>query len=435
MDVKKPIYCALAFGSASINSHGEYIPCCNIRSDYWRRYQGKGMPNDDPYIKINTPNLRQLRKELISGTWPNACLNCKEAEEAGADSMRTIWNSSFQEKFKDGVPMIEQVSNRNIHYLDLTFSTKCNSKCMTCGPYLSDFWEEENEVIWQLKGEKRTYRRICIDDTTAEKIVRDFPNVEIISFIGGEPTISEEHIKFLNLLVSTGRSKNIRLNYVTNLTGFNDELTLLWENFKNVGLSVSIDGYGKVNEYIRYPFKWSKTETNLRMFLELCKKNPNKFGIGLSCTLSVFNAIQSMDLFEFWFDTLIEYKIDKTTLAHVVGCFVNRVTFPNYTRIGLLSKEYRKAGIEKGHRLLEKINNYIEQNPNSVNKGITDSIKLTMLWLEDEEITDPKIHANNHNLITASDKFRNRNLKDYIPELHDELEKVWNMYVEGSTKL
>ncbi len=430
MDVKKPIYCALAFGSVSINSHGEYIPCCNIRSDYWRRYQGKGMPNDDPYIKINTPNLRQLRRELISGTWPKACLNCEKAEENGVESMRTIWNLSFNEKFKDGLPMIEQVSNRNIHYLDLTFSTKCNSKCMTCGPYLSDFWEEENEVIWKLKGENRTYRRICIDETTAEKIVRDFPNVEIISFIGGEPTISEEHIKFLNLLVDSGRSKNIKLNYVTNLTGFNDELTLLWENFKNVGLSVSIDGYGKVNEYIRYPFKWSKTETNLRMFLELCRKNPNKFGIGLSCTISVFNTIQSMDLFEFWFDILNEYK-----LLQYVGCFVNRVTFPDYTRIGLLSKDYRHAGIEKGNRLLEKINNYIEQNPNDqINKGIIDSIKLTMTWLEeDEEIVDSNIYAKNKNLITESDKFRNRKMQDYIPELQHELEKMWDRYKEGST--
>ncbi len=451
MDVKKPIFCGLAFGSASINSYGEYIPCCNIRTEHWNMYvhnpqiYDHGALNADPKGRINASNLRSLRKQLINGEWPKACYNCKEAEDAGVFSMRNIWNKTLTEEHNNDIPMNEVVDPNQIYYLDLTFSTKCNSKCMTCGPDLSDFWQEEHEIIWSEKNyQKKTFKRICIDDDSAKKILRDFPNVRKISFIGGEPTISEEHIRFLKLLVENKRSKNIELNYVTNLTGFNDDMASLWKNFKAVFVSVSVDGYNRVNEYIRYPIKWNKCENNIRQFLKMAKESADNsyytdrtiFTIGLSCTVSVFNAVQCIDLFEFWFDMLTEYKTKKSSLVENVGCFANRVSWPQYIRIGLLSKEYRQSGINKGNLLLDKIKDYENNNPETkVNEGIIDSIKLVMTWLEDEEITDEKMHSTLRHLVTESDKFRNRKLKDYMPELQDELEKQWEKYARGTIQL
>lgn len=432
---KQPIFCGLAFGSASINSYGEYIPCCNIRTDEWKMYKdGKydhGMLTAPPKTRINAPNLKQLRKQLIDGEWPKACENCREAEEAGVGSMRMIWNRSLEDC---EIPIVEHVSPENIYYLDLTFSTKCNSKCMTCSPDLSDFWEEEYNTIWRIKPyNKVQYKRICIDDTNADSLARDFPNVRNISFIGGEPTISDEHVRFLEMLVAQGRSRNIRLSYVTNLTGINQRLISLWNQFRSVHVSVSIDGYGKVNEYIRYPIKWAKSEANLRTFLEMVKESrlnwaPDRtdFSIGLSCTVSAFNAIQCMDLFEFWFDMLTEYKVENTTLAQAVGCFVNRVSNPQSCLVGLLSKEYRKQGIDKGRLLLEKIEQFDNKNTeHTTNHGLVESIKLAMAWLDDERIIDVTLLSQNKQLITESDKFRNRQLIDYIPELQEELNKVW----------
>ena len=128
MDVKKPIYCGLAFGSASINSFGEYIPCCNIRTDHWKMYKDGhfdyGVVGKDPHIRINAQNLKQLRGQLIQGEWPKACLNCKEAEENNIASMRTIWNKSLGEE----LPMTTDIDANDIKYLDLTFGNKFNSK-------------------------------------------------------------------------------------------------------------------------------------------------------------------------------------------------------------------------------------------------------------------------------------------------------------------
>ena len=422
MDMKKPIYCSLAFGSASINSYGEYIPCCSIRTNHFEMFKDS-FPNHPilnarPSKRINASNLQSVRRELMKGEWPLACLNCKVAEDSGVSSMRMIWNRSIE------VPMTDIVDPINIKYLDLTFGTKCNSKCMTCNADLSDFWEEE----WIAIHGSENYvsrNRISINGTNAQQLLEDFPNVEFISLVGGEPTISEEHLLFLKLLIESGRSKNISLSYVTNLTGLTDELLGYWEHFKAVNTCVSIDGYGKVNEYIRYPFKWSKTETNLKKYLELCQKNVGnmKYTLGLSCTLSMYNAIQAPDLLEYWYDTLKTYKTEDGTLLKNVGAFINRVSFPVYAMVNNLPLPYRKQGIEKVDRLLAKI----ESEGLEVERGIIESIQTIKSTLEEEWDMDMNRMKEAKHFIKTSDQFRNRDMKDYIPELAEELEKIWKL--------
>jgi hypothetical protein len=425
-----PIYCSLAFASASINSYGEYIPCCNIRTDEWNMYKDRDVElssilnQKSPEFRINAGNLRKLRRQLIRGEWPSACQNCKIAEDAGTASMRTIWNRSLPQ---DLVPINEYVDNQNIYYLDLTFGTTCNSKCMTCSPDLSDFWEEEYNYIWGTKRPKQL-KRICIDSSTTKELVDSFPNVRHISFIGGEPTISDEHIELLQLLIDNNRSKNINLNYITNLTGITNDLIALWSNFKSVNISVSIDGYELVNEYIRYPFKWNKVETNLKKCLDLFRtslENPNStlFTVGLSSTISVFNAIQSMNLLEFWFNLSVEYNTD----SHMLGCFVNRVSHPTHCQPQILSPQYRQQGIYKGKQLLETIEKHRASLTNKLaHQGLVDSIKLVISWLSEPQINDEQCLQKLKMLILKSDNYRDRDIKNYIPELWDELNTLWD---------
>jgi organic radical activating enzyme len=373
----------------------------------------------DPAIRINMDNLKTIRKYLANGIWPLACQNCKNAEDNNIASMRTIWNNEIHD-----APINEVINPLDIVYLDLTFSTKCNSKCMTCNVDLSDFWEEENAVHFP-NSRNKIINRVSINVDAAHKLIDTFPNVRRISFIGGEPTISDEHIEFLKMLIARGTSNNIGLSYVTNLTSITDELLELWEKFRTIHLVASIDGLGKINEYIRYPFKWSKTETNLQIILELCKYKPHRYSMSLSCTHSVYNAIQAPDLFEYLYDTLKTYDDGTNTVTPLQSCgaFINRVSQPKNAMICNLSTAYREQGIKKVNNLLKKIQTDID-NGLKVNQGIVDSIKLMGVWLE-----EPCSMNNNNittliNFIKTSDKFRNRNIIDYIPELMEELQKL-----------
>ena len=427
----KPIFCALAFGSASINSYGDYIPCCNIHTDEWKMRVRDGdteLANLDPKDRINQPDLKEVRNGLINVMWPKPCYKCKDAESIGAPSTRTIWNTGLKEY---DIPMVEHVDPNNIRFLDLTISTKCNSKCMTCGPALSDFWDQEYWQTWNIKEKQRTIiKRNCIDIEDAKKLSADFPNLRNVAFVGGEPTIADSHHAYLNLLIENGTSKEITLSYVTNLTGLSNELIALWKNFKAVHVSVSVDAYGKVNEYIRYPFKWEKIEANMRKLSVLRLESKDvKFTLGLSCTVSLFNSIQCFDLLEFWLDLGIEYGTpSEGEDRYFPGTFVNRVFFPYYTIMELLPIEYRLRGLERAQRVLDKIEWYREQGNTNITDDFEYSIKQVMSWLQVPQRTDhdsKRWLTQLKHFTSSSDTFRKRDIKDYIPELHEELEKLY----------
>lgn len=406
--MNEPIYCGLAFGSASINVRGDYIPCCGIVPSVIFINE---KTNKTPIEHLNSKALVRVRESLKNGIWHPACGNCKKSEEAGVSSMRVIWNKAIKD-----APLDTIIDPDNVKYLDLSFGSKCNSKCMTCSEGCSDLWVDEVEYI-----HKRPVRRIdpiAIKQETASQLLDTFKKVEYMSFIGGEPTILDEHYYFIKNLVDTGLSKNISISYVTNLTGISDKLIEQWKHFKDVGASVSIDGYDKVNEYIRYPIKWDKVEENLRRYLSLKTGDDRSFGVVLSCTVSLLNIIHVPDILEFWVDLSAEYDNNNTRLLSAAGAFLNRVTFPEYLNSNLLSVEYRSRAIEKTLKLKEKIKDM------DVNSGIRDSVDLLLSWLEEPQVENKKLIKEALFFIESSDTFRNRTIKDYLPEVWEELNRL-----------
>jgi MoaA/NifB/PqqE/SkfB family radical SAM enzyme len=406
--MNSPLFCFLAFKSVSSNSFGQYIPCCGIQPSKWEYNQDTTLR---PKEKINSRNLQVLRQDLLNGVWPAACENCRLAEESNGDSMRIIWNNSHQ---KYNISEINPIVNsEDILHLDLTFETKCNSKCMTCNPSLSSFWETEYSFIYNtpafIPQSKVQGQRIHIDSEDIELLVEDFPNVESISFIGGEPTISEMHVKYLKRLIDLNRSKNISLSYVTNLTGINEELLDLWDNFNNIHLTFSIDGYGKINEYIRYPFTWQKTEQQVKKLFQLKKEHTTKkFTFTVSCTVSLLNFVHIPEFFEYFHSLCKEYDIE-----HSVSYFLNRVTTPEFMQLNLLPLKTREQVVNHCNTLMKRFNQEGYFNLDS-------SLKiLSGMAIEPEHSDSGKLKEELQYFINKSDLFRNRNIKDFIPDIYN----------------
>ena len=154
-----------------------------------------------------------------------------------------------------------------------------------------------------------------------------------------------------------------------------------------------------------------------------------KFTLGLSCTVSLFNSIQCFDLLEFWLDLGIEYGTpSEGEDRYFPGTFVNRVFFPYYTIMELLPIEYRLRGLERAQRVLDKIEWYKEQGNTNITDDFEYSIKQVMGWLQVPQRTDKdstRWLTQLKHFTASSDTFRKRDIKDYIPELHEELEKLY----------
>lgn len=422
------IYCSLAFGSASIDQTG-YKPCCN--------FQGKFHPDQGLNgSHHNDIHLIKVREALKQDKWPKGCINCKEAEQDGYASMRTIWNKELGEN----IPMDSTVDPANVKYLDLTFSNKCNSKCMTCGPAASNLWEDEwnyifrdaaddlsknakkalNQNVWHSTGIK-----IHIEDNKVNQIINDYPNVIRIAFVGGEPTIHEEGIRFLKELVRLDRAKNITISYVTNLTGLTQDLLDIWQEFKAVHLSVSIDGYGKINEYIRYPFKWKKIEENVTYMFENTKRYPGKYTVSLSHTASLLSIMHSHELLDWWWELTKKFKERDGTYTSY-GVFLNRVWSPQHFKTNILSKELRAKALLELKKTQEKIMGEMTQEEtfHGVDTMWKDQFGLLTTWLQEPQESYPQLIDECLHFINNSDKYRKRSIQDFIPVVHDELKRM-----------
>jgi hypothetical protein len=95
----------------------------------------------------------------------------------------------------------------------------------------------------------------------------------------------------------------------------------------------------------------------------------------------------------------------------------------------LLPIEYRLQGLERAQRVLDKIEWYKEQGNENITDDFAYSIKQVMGWLQVPQRTADKDSrrwlTQLKHFISSSDAFRKRDIKDYIPELQEELEKLY----------
>ena len=76
------------------------------------------------------------------------------------------------------------------------------------------------------------------------------PGIKRLYLTGGEPTLVRRNWELLDYLKEKDLSKNIQLDFNLNCTYVPDKLLGTFKNFDSVNLRLSIDGYGKVQEYI-----------------------------------------------------------------------------------------------------------------------------------------------------------------------------------------
>jgi sulfatase maturation enzyme AslB (radical SAM superfamily) len=83
-----------------------------------------------------------------------------------------------------------------------------------------------------------------------------------IKLTGGEPFIIPWISSVINHIPDTQKKKCI-LHFVSNLTVLNDNLFECFEKFKEVWISVSVEGIKETHEYLRFGHSWSKLCDNI----------------------------------------------------------------------------------------------------------------------------------------------------------------------------
>ena len=276
----------------------------------------------------NSPLMKRLRKNMINGQWSPECKRCMVEESNGLSSNRyyakRIWETSIDDVKNDTSDDGTIDINRfPVTSYDMRFGNLCNLACRMCGPTDSHSWYEQwssytgEDSFKDTHGVVQLIRNSVGRLTTSDydwhdsenfwtQIENNLDNIQHVYMAGGEPLMIERHYEFLQKCIDRDVAKNIKLEYNTNGTTLPKRVLDLWKKFKQVELGVSIDGFGKVVEYQRWPAKWNQLYTNLQKLNSLVETQPN-IKCWLTVTVTAYNVLHIADFVE-W--KIFESKLD-----------------------------------------------------------------------------------------------------------------------------
>ena len=358
--------CNYAWGHLDFKK-GHYAPC--FRFDIGSSPMPKNS-NMLPSDALNSAEFKDVRKQLQAGIFPAGCADCKYKEETGLKSYRQ--QSIEAGKFKTITPDYTSLEVTELAELELKFSRKCNFLCRHCDAQSNDAFEVlgKNNIEIEKKLKDLDFEHISVprnaitnisDDNIQNIIDNVVPITKSIFFSGGEPLFHAAHYEFLIKLISDPAidTTKITLGYNTNFSIIkfkNYNLFELWKNFKNINITVSLDGTGEVFNYFREKGNYSEVVSNISTALT---QATNISSMLFVCTCSSYHALYAEEIFTDITNLINHFK----TLSPDTR-FSTKPTFVHYPK-GLdmvnLSDDTKQIIIDRLTTSLTVNNNYFYQ--------------------------------------------------------------------------
>ena len=200
--------------------------------------------------------------------WVPECNFCQEKESRGVESFR-----QRVELKPTGIKNDNDIGK--ITTLEFQIDSDCNAACLICGPHNSTTWQKYN--LGQIENKNKSNKKIdLISDyqTTLRyekaKSFISFKDINLVSFLGGEPLINDFHKKVLLDIQKHKPLQETTVRYVTNGSKQPDPDTIeLWKQVEHLEILFSLDGTGEHFNYWRWPLQWSQVENNIKYLIDL----------------------------------------------------------------------------------------------------------------------------------------------------------------------
>lgn len=217
--------CSAFWVHTNIRPDNRIFPCCRYKTSV-----AKFTGNVDAIL--HTEEYVKLRNDSLEGVYNPNCEKCYYEESQGKESLRERFNKEYA------------TDTVELKYLEIGFDNICNLACDGC-------WEEWSSTWANIKnpnGKK-------INILTTEEFVNLPSTIDKVLFLGGEPLMTNRHIRFLETLPTP---ETVSVIYYTNGTFmFNDTEIELLNKFKQVTINVSIDAVGELNDRVRKGSHWA----------------------------------------------------------------------------------------------------------------------------------------------------------------------------------
>ena len=373
-------YCTLPFVQFSTTVAGNYQACCIANK------QPENIVDVSPMDFFNGEHMKQLRYDMLKEGEPSdlikkTCYKCIANEKNSGNSKRL---QNYYTTNLDKTNVLQQRTLRKIKEnkdIDLEptdmdsfkikiFGNLCNLKCTMCNPLVSSKIAAEQKRLGTLP--KDWEGPIIIDQSEKmdmEKFKDDMkkilPTTNQIEIVGGEPLLYPKVATFVKWIVDNNMSRHLELRFVTNGMTENFELFTLFKYFRKVTIMFSLDGIGKVDEYIRTGTVWEEKVQNMKNIGQIPKVK-----LSFSTTIQLLNIGYLHEIHDFVKETFgMQAKLNNNLSFPVWARAVNvpEEVAENYITKYVDKKFYNKAhhmhtlknSKERNHtRFLDAMNRY-----------------------------------------------------------------------------
>lgn len=234
----------------------------------------------------NSAEIVELRQKMLDGERPAGCRLCWENEDKGVTSLRQSVNNGRLDRYK------ERLRDTSLSHpptqLKYTAGVECNLSCRMCLPTFSS----RVKRVWDILGKKaNTVEDNLLNDK--EYILSNRKNLQYLDITGGEPFYNKNVKTVLKELIDSKDSDHITLHIVTNATRIDQTTVDLLKQFKDTVLSVSMDGVGAHQEYIRPGCNWNMLCDNIELLRQ------HQISLQVVSTISVLNILH-LEKLENW---------------------------------------------------------------------------------------------------------------------------------------
>lgn len=346
-------FCVLPFIERFQDLNGQTYFCCESRI---------------PLDAFDSVESNELRAKIYRGEKIKHCNSCYELEKNKVISsrLRESMNWLKDPEVKNYIDFWTPDQDLKTFLYDIRFDNKCNLACVSCNPKESSLWGKE--------------LKIDTDKYPLNFDINQCLSAKKIYLAGGEPLIIDEFVNLISKISELDQQPELVIN--TNLTKINDKLKATLSKIHKLCLTISVDAYGQVNEYHRWPLSWNKFLNNLEWVRDI------------ECTIrfnSVVNAVTVLNIHRL---QEIEHYADQWHLTIL--------TTPPALQINNLPETIKEQVLENFSKIINS--RFYQTDP--VFKSTVDNIKI--------QIMKPGDHALLSLFLSGIDQRRNINHINYL---------------------
>jgi radical SAM protein with 4Fe4S-binding SPASM domain len=324
-------HCIYPWVNIEINTTGNISPCCRMHfKDKTLTIQSNSF--NKIYLSSEFTNIRDNFRQNLQ---TQECKECWTLEAAGITSMR----QQAKYKLKDIYYKIDftEENYNNLQMFDLKLGNNCNLSCGICDEFQSSSIAKlklKNKIIsLETFNNLKKLSSWSDSDTFYNQILEIAPRIQYLNLYGGEPFMNKSHMKFLEKLIKLQVSNKISIDYNSNGTFYSEKFFDLWQYFKKVKISFSIDDIEERFEVQRNGANWAKVQENI---IKYNKKTADNFITDVFATVNIQNVYYLPELLQWISQQKFSERFSFNILIDPPQLAINNL--PNFAKFKIKEK-------------------------------------------------------------------------------------------------